>query len=51
MFIIPFDIDSGTGYVISTARAFPIGAAGMLDSPINTVLNEKAVTLLDGREY
>ena len=50
MFIIPFDMASGIGYVSSTANAFPIGATGIAAKPMKTVFTVKYDTFLEGSD-
>ena len=46
--IIPFDIDSATGKVSSTANESPMGMMGMTVKPTKTRLIAKRVVLPDG---
>ena len=49
MFIMPFDMASGTGKVNSTAKALLTGAAGIPAKPMNAVFNEKSHTFPVGK--
>ena len=49
MFIMPFEIASGTGKVSSTAKALLTGAAGIPAKPMNAVFTEKSHTFLVGK--
>ena len=49
IFIIPFEMASGTGNVNSTAKALLTGAAGIPAKPMNAVFTEKSQTFPVGK--